>query len=83
MQSFFVAVLKGNDCVVADQFVTTAAYLEVLFKVSSLICENGNPEDYQIDVITNFGSKDPFKSKGKTFSPGDIRNLAAAARGMS
>ena len=80
MQSFLVAVLKGDDCVVADQFVTAAAYLEILLKASLIICESGNPDDYQIAVITNFGSKDPLRSKGRTFHPSDIRDFAGAAK---
>lgn len=80
MESFFVAVLKGEECVAAKQVVTSAAYIGLLLQISLIICDLANPDNYQIDAITNFGSKDPFKSKVKSFYPNDIRDLAEAAR---
>lgn len=80
MQSFFVAVMKGDECVAASQVVTTAGYLDLLLKTSLIICDLADPENYKIDAITNFGSKDPFKSKTISFYADDIRGLAEAGR---
>jgi len=80
MQSFLVAVWKGDECVAATQVVTSAGYLGLLLKSSLIICDLADPENYRIDAITNFGSKDPFKSKTKSFYAEDIRELAEAAK---
>ena len=79
MHSFFIAVFHNDDCVIAEQVIGTVDYLGSLLRSSRIIRENGNPEHYRIDAITNFGAKDPFASKTVTFGPDGIRNLAEAA----
>lgn len=80
MQSFLIVVMKGDECVAATQVVTSAGYLGLLLKSSLIICDLANPDNYRIDAISNFGSKDLFKSKTISFYPDNIRDLAEAAR---